>query len=455
MTLRRRSVVRNGFAVIIGLLGLATVLAYFIQESFSRRSVEIHRAFVHEQESLTSIRRVLWMTGIAARDYYINQSPDRAAQYERQLSQLREEATTLIPGLGRTGEHAQTVRELEARFKDLWATLADSGPAGLDAKSPYEFIQREVVPRRDAAAQVLRELERANRDSLTDSERRFTSTRLAATRSLLFLLGACTLAGILVAVASIRYSNQLERQANERFVEVSEAKRQLEQLSARLMDIQEEERTTLSRELHDEVVQNLAVLKIEVNRAAAAVPPNMAELKRSLGEAKTLAERTMRSVRDISMLLRPSLLDDLGLEPALQAQAEDFARRTGTRCDLDSTLLADDLSGAIKTCAYRVVQEALRNCEKHSRATRVAIRLVQSPARLTVEISDNGVGFAPPENGRRSPFHLGVLGMRERAAALGGTLTTDSAPDQGTVVRLEVPLNRQIRQSTTSVEVTA
>jgi len=436
-------VLRNGFAVIIGLLALSTVLAYSIQEGFSRRSVEIHRDFVHSQEVLNNLRRVLWLTGIAARDYFLNEADDRAIQYEQELAKLQNEATSLLPELRKSGAHDKTVRELENQFHDLLTTLAGSGAGaqGLDKKNPYEFIQQEVVPRRNAAGELLRDLEQANRDSLSDSEKRFTSTRSAATGSLIFLLGACLIAGILVAVASTRYSNHLERQAMERFIEVSEAKSQLEQLSARLMEIQEEERTKLSRELHDEVVQNLAVLKIEINRATTAVPQEMAELKRSLSQAKILAESTMRSVRDISMLLRPSLLDDLGLEPALQAQAEDFSRRTGTVCELDAGDVTDDLPPSIKTCVYRVVQEALRNCEKHSRATRVSIRVVQSQFDLNVEIRDNGVGYAPPEQGRSSPFHLGVLGMRERATALGGTFTTQSAPKEGTVVRLQIPLN--------------
>jgi signal transduction histidine kinase len=453
MTYPRRSVLRNGFAVIIGLLALSTILAYTIQESFSRRSVEIHREFVQSQDLLTDLRRVLWMTGIAARDYYLNKSPNRGPHYEREVAALREEAMKLIPHLRHAGAHEDTVRELEYRFGDLWTTLGASGAAGLDGKSPYEFIQREVVPRRDAAGEVVRELERANNDALTDSEKRFRSTRIAATRSLLLLLGACLIAGVVVAFASMKYSNHLERQATEQFIAVSDAKQQLEQLSTRLMDIQEEERTRLSRELHDEVIQNIAVLRMEVNRAAAAVPPEMAELKRSLTEAKTLAESTMRSVRDISMLLRPSLLDDLGLEPALQAQAEDFTRRTGTRCDLNTRGLTDDLPEGVKTCVYRVVQEALRNCEKHSRATRVAIDGSQSATRLMVEIRDNGVGYAPPEQGRQSPFHLGVLGMRERAAGLGGTLTTESAPNEGTVVRLDIPLDARTSEINDSVEV--
>jgi len=124
----------------------------------------------------------------------------------------------------------------------------------------------------------------------------------------------------------------------------------------------------------------------------------------------------------------------------VQAQTEDFTRRTGTRCALEGHGLRSDLSRAVKTCAYRVVQEALRNCEKHSRASRVTVQIVQTPCDLTVSITDNGVGYSPPEQGRSSPFHLGVLGMRERAAALGGTLVTESAPNLGTSIRLWLPI---------------
>jgi signal transduction histidine kinase len=114
--------------------------------------------------------------------------------------------------------------------------------------------------------------------------------------------------------------------------------------------------------------------------------------------------------------------------------------------------LTDALPQAVKTCAYRVVQEALRNCEKHSRAARVNIRVLQSDHDLTVEISDNGVGYDPPAFGRNSPFHLGVLGMRERAAALGGTLMTDSVPKKGTIVRLHVPLNGTVPETSHNIE---
>lgn len=440
MSLGRKSALRNAFALIIGLLALATLLSYSIQESFSRRSVEIHRQFVQEQEVLTSIRRNLWMGGILTRDYFLNSSPTRTEEFRAQLDKLKAETSRLLPLLVATGATPESVQQLRERFDDLWLTLETSVAPDFGQAQPYDFIQREVVPRRDAAGQVLRQVERANRDALSEIESRFTLSRTAAATSLMYLLGACLIAGALVAVLSLRYSRHLERQSAERFAEVSEAKQQLERLSARLMDVQEEERTKLSRELHDEIVQNLAVIKLELNRAVSHSQGMQAEFRTQLIAARDLAESTMRSVRDISMLLRPSLLDDLGLFPALQAQAEEFSRRTGTRCKVEERGISADLPSPVKTCVYRVVQEALRNCEKHSQATEVSISIVQLENEIEAEVLDNGIGFDPADEQRRSPFHLGLLGMRERASALGGSLVLESAPQRGTSVQLRIPL---------------
>jgi signal transduction histidine kinase len=208
------------------------------------------------------------------------------------------------------------------------------------------------------------------------------------------------------------------------------------------MEIQEEERTRLSRELHDEIVQNLAVLKIDITEALArvqAVDSRDPAMKEALVRAKELADRTVATVRNISLLLRPSLLDDLGLGPALQWHTDDFTRRTKVPCKYIEEGLQETLPDAVNTCVYRVVQEALRNCEKHSRATSVAVHVQQTEAGLLAEVRDDGVGFSKQ---RRSPASLGVLGMRERAAALDGELTISSSAGHGTSVRLRLPLHQ-------------
>ena len=211
----------------------------------------------------------------------------------------------------------------------------------------------------------------------------------------------------------------------------------LEHLSARLLEVQEEERRRLSRELHDEIGQTLTALRLEIahtlNNGAGPA------FKERLERARELAERTLRTVRNIALLLRPSLLDDLGLGPALQWLAEDFTRRTGSPCEIWGENVENDLPDAVKTCVYRVVQEALHNCETHAAATRVKLSLSRSAKQLTVRIDDDGRGFGT-EAGGASGKGLGIIGMRERAALLGGTLDLSSSPGRGCRVTLCVPI---------------
>jgi signal transduction histidine kinase len=207
------------------------------------------------------------------------------------------------------------------------------------------------------------------------------------------------------------------------------------------MAIQEEERTRLSRELHDEIVQTLAVLKIEITQAQTLSAGRLPEIADNLRRARELAEQTVRTVRNISLLLRPSLLDDLGLGPALQWQAEDFRRRTKVPCVVEEVGLQDDLPEAVKTCVYRVTQEALHNCEKHASATHVFVKVLQTAEFLTVEVRDDGIGFEIPQREASiATHHFGLLGMRERAAGLNGTLTMETQPGEGTTINLWLPL---------------
>jgi signal transduction histidine kinase len=156
-----------------------------------------------------------------------------------------------------------------------------------------------------------------------------------------------------------------------------------------------------------------------------------------------MAEQTVRTVRDISLLLRPSLLDDLGLGPALQWQAEDFRRRTKVPCVVEEEGLRDDLPEAVKTCVYRVTQEALHNCEKHAAATHVFVRVLQTAEFLSVEVRDDGIGFEIPQREASiATQHFGILGMRERAAGLNGTLIMETQPGEGTTINLWLPLKR-------------
>jgi signal transduction histidine kinase len=328
---------------------------------------------------------------------------------------------------------------VEAFWSSIQTTI--QSPELSTAAGAYEFLQSEIVPRRTAAGALLRELEIANERAMRQSESEFRKTRQNAIYRLFVVVGLCVLLAGAIAWLSLRWAARSERESVIRFEETAQARRDLQQLSARLLQVQEDEWSRLSRELHDEIGQTLTALRIEISGALAALRTEPDAAEQRLGEARLLAERTVETVRNISRLLRPSLLDDLGLEPALQSLVEEFNRRGTIACDFAGEEIAAALPDSHRTCVYRVVQEALTNCARHSQARRATVRLWQSGGELNVEIHDDGKGFpAGPRGGPKGKTGLGILGMRERVAALGGELAIESAPGGGTRVSARLPL---------------
>jgi signal transduction histidine kinase len=274
---------------------------------------------------------------------------------------------------------------------------------------------------------------------LENSEEEFADTRRRAAERLLLMLGLGVLLSALVTRISLRHAENLEHEAERHFAAVEQAKQELQQLSARLLEIEEQGRRKLSRELHDEIGQSVALLQIEISHAQTLLKGAPGELRERLGRARELAERIVQSIRSISGLLRPALLDDLGLVPALQFQLEDFLRRSGIACEFTEDGVEEHLPDPVKTCVYRVVQEALHNCEKHSSASKVRVTVRQSNDCLLAKVEDDGRGFTSTA---QCSTGLGLLGMRERSANVGGSLIIDSGPGQGTRIALRIPMVR-------------
>jgi len=199
--------------------------------------------------------------------------------------------------------------------------------------------------------------------------------------------------------------------------------------------MQEKERRTLSRELHDEVGQSLSAVLMEIGNLNAVLPDENRELRGHLASIKQLAENSVKVVRNMALLLRASMLDDLGLMPALQWQAREVSRRTGIEIDVAADSVADDLPEDHKTCIYRVVQEALHNCAKHSGAQLVRLTVVQHDNKIVLTVEDDGRGFDS-----RAVRGMGLLGMEERITHLGGSFQVDSKPGQGATLHIELPL---------------
>jgi signal transduction histidine kinase len=437
----KRAGLRAGYGAVIGVLILSAYEAYRIQDSVSRQHLEIYRHFVEQDEALATLRKDLWLAGNYVREFFINSTPAQTSQFRRQLEDLKKENEEALQVLEKAPHHQRVVPQLRASMAEFWRVI-DPVPVNMMHASNLEeidFLNREIAPRRGQLYNALRALTLADEQKLEDSEGEFADARRRAGRGLLAMLALGVLLSFLVARLSLRHAGNLERKAELHFAEVEHARHELKQLSARLLEIEEEGRRRLSRELHDEIGQTLALLQIEISHAISG--SNTEARRTRLDRARDLAERTVQTVRNMSGLLRPALLDDLGLVPALQFQLEDFIRRSGIACEFVEHGVAESLPDTVKTCVYRVVQEALHNSEKHSGATRVQVSVRQSSDRLVAEIEDNGRGFPMDQQGRPSrSTGLGLLGIRERAGIAGGSLTIDSAPGRGTRIVLLVPV---------------
>ncbi len=228
-----------------------------------------------------------------------------------------------------------------------------------------------------------------------------------------------------------RHAANLEREKIERL----RAEQELENLSHRLLEVQENERRALARELHDEFGQLLTALQLSLATSARAPA---AAFKGRLGDCQSLVWELLSRVRALSAELRPAMLDDLGLVPTLRWFCEQFQERTGLCVTFETTGPAERCTGPIASAAYRIVQEALTNVARHAQTQLASVRVGCDAQALTVRIEDRGVGFDPAAK-LALRASVGLLGMRERATLLGGRLTIDSEPGAGTRLMAVIP----------------
>jgi signal transduction histidine kinase len=219
-------------------------------------------------------------------------------------------------------------------------------------------------------------------------------------------------------------------------------KSDLQSLSSQLIRAQEAERRKISQELHDELGQRLTAMHINLAAIGKDLKPECPSIiKERLTETLSLVDHTLEQIRELSLNLRPSMLDDLGLVPTLRWYINRYAKRLNTEVRFSVMNLEQRLDSEIETTLYRVVQEALTNVAKHARATEVRIRLERTESALTAFIEDNGQGgIGHISHGKHPSQGIGLLGMQERVAGLGGEFRIQSPPGQGTQLLIEIPI---------------
>lgn len=219
----------------------------------------------------------------------------------------------------------------------------------------------------------------------------------------------------------------------------------LRQLSSHLENIREEERTNISREIHDELGQQLTGLKMEASWLNKKIAPGDKIAHAKIASMISLIDETVKTVRRISSELRPRILDDLGLIDALDWQSREFEKRTGFRCRFNSKVGEMKINGSVSTGIFRVYQEALTNIVRHAQATEIKTLLEYRNGNLMLKVHDNGKGFNEAEIKNKNT--LGLVGMRERATIFGGSLKIESKIGKGTTIFLEVPLKATLKKT--------
>lgn len=342
---------------------------------------------------------------------------------ERQVGERTREITSILkymPGVVYIKDSQGYYKLVNSRYEELFGIRNEE----VRGKSDYDLFPEEVADRlRAGELQVLKE-KRPSQVEVSLPQDDGIHTYLAVIFPFYDEQGTTTgVCGIATDVT-----------------ELKKAQDQLRRLSGSIMANQEKERAALARELHDEVGQVLTALRLDsvwMLKRLKETDPEAAKRASTLCE---LIDKTIDEVRGMALRLRPSVLDDLGLIPALEWYTADLEKRTGIPCILrhDNVPKVDDI---VATAAYRIAQEALTNVVRHASATHVEVTLQAREGSLTLTVVDNGRGFKAPE--LKEPEGLGVAGMRERATLAGGTLEIQSQPGKGTQVCCRLPITEK------------
>jgi signal transduction histidine kinase len=429
------------FAGLLAIMAAEGLDSLRIAREIQISQTQMRNDFLSRDRMLGEIRSGLYESGNVVRDYILVESDKNAAETLRsELKTIRdgmEVALKTYPVFMRSGETGP-FHQLTTEVESYWSILDPI--FHWDAKARRNlgnsFLRHEVLPRRTTVLAIAREVSEVNQQAQREEEGRMADLFAQFQRRLRVITALGLGLGLVVAALTVAYTRRLDRTTDERFQESFRHRDELKDLSARLVNAQEGERRAISRELHDEVGQSLSALLMEVEHVAMS-PDAGGVLRERLDRMKPLVENCVNVVRNISLLLRPSMLDDLGLVAALEWQAREVAKRSSLAVDVLEHNVSDTLPDEFRTCVYRVVQEALSNCSKHSQAKCVRIMVRQESKRLLLTVQDDGRGF----NAHRVRG-LGLVGMSERVAHLGGTFAIESQDGRGTLLRIELPLPR-------------
>jgi signal transduction histidine kinase len=441
MRSRSSVILAIGFGILVTLIAILGIGAVRRANSIYEEMQRTQESYMRTEAFRRDIASDMYLADILVRDYLLDPSPQNVKLHRKRLltirDSLQERMDNLAAHMG--AEYTPGLKRIQDEVQAYWDSLNPIFEWTLrdKAEKSWGFLRHSVLPRREAVVSLAREIARSNQKELESEQQRIKQSQETLRWFLIRMMAFSVTLGTLVALVTVYRVAVLESEHESQRKKIEEAEADQRRLARKLVQAQETERKTLSRELHDEVGQTLTALGMELANIESVRVADPATFHERLDEAKRLNAEAMRSVRGLAMGLRPSMLDDLGLEPALQWQGREFSRHTGIPATVQVEGDFDHLDDQVRTCIYRVVQEALTNCARHAQASQVEISVTNQPENVQVVIRDNGTGFDVRTKTRTG---MGLIGMKQRVESLGGELTISSSNGKGTAMSLSIPV---------------
>ena len=426
----------GGFGGLLLIMAAAEVGALLMINSLRTNDAQVEQRFLERSRLLEQIRSSIYLSGTVARDLFLAPAGGASSQMA-EVTNLQRQTDEAIETYQKSlePEEAAAFASLRSEIAAYWQVLDRTFAWTDDERREYryQFFYSELIPRRTAMLQIADRVGQLNERGLQRGDQQLAGLFERLRRGLVGMLVLTLIGGLALAIYTSVVVLRLQNEVRAKLEENIEAKTSLRELSAKLVRAQEEERKALSRELHDEAGQSFSAILLETENLLDVEHNEASRLH--LESIRGVAQRGLAEARDMALLLRPSMLDDFGLVPALNWQAKETAKRTGLRVQVSAEELPIDLPEEHKTCIYRVVQEALNNVVRHAQASAAQVRLQRSERGIELTVQDNGTGF-DAERVRG----LGLLGMEERVHHLGGVFKIDSQPGRGTLLTIRLPI---------------
>lgn len=422
------------FGLVITVAAVGVYAAYVTRQISGLRHLQTEMVDRARLDSLQLLRiqNDLNTLGVAMRDMLDNTEPYPLTAWSAQFQRVRDDLDDALRNeeklavANRTPEQRRYLQQSVAQFweaSDGMFAFARNGKA----KEAHDQLEQSLQARQSALSALVARLLVENNDGEREAESRISQIYDRVQRQVYVLMGATLLTIALTSLYLMRSNRRL-------FARIEALSEQRSELAQKLIATQESIVRSLSRELHDEFGQILTAIGSMLTRAGKQLPPDSA-LRSDLREISQTAQDTLDKVRSLSQALHPVILDEAGLEAALDWYVPNMARQTGMAIKYEKSGTPYAVPGRAGIHVYRVVQEALNNVARHAGTSAAQVRLRFLQHSLEVDIEDHGTGMRP-SNGRGG---IGLVAMRERAELLRGQIEIVSPPGGGTVVKLSVP----------------